>query len=97
MVAADVKNLDDMLLIPAGCELTARHVKVLRTWGISEIQVKAGDAVEELDPLAKLGPERAAKLQEEIKSLFWRFEEANTVQQELFKIMLRRKAAQILA
>ncbi len=93
LVAADVKNMDDMLLIPAGCELTQRHIKVLQTWGVLEVEVELGDETEvETDPLAKMDPAEAAKLAASVKERFWNFDESNPVQLELFQAVLRRAA-----
>lgn len=98
VVAADVRNLEDMLLLPAGCELTARHLKILQTWGIPEIQVESGaDPEAEKDPLERLGPEAAARLEADTLRAFRRLDPANPVQQELFRLILRRKARQLLA
>ena len=38
-VAADVMNLNDMLLMPKGTVLTARHVRLLKTWGVESLQI----------------------------------------------------------
>jgi hypothetical protein len=46
IVARDVKNMDNMLLIPAGCALTSRQITILRAWGVEEIDVAAAQARE---------------------------------------------------
>jgi hypothetical protein len=95
--AADVKNLDDMLLLPAGVELTERHINILRTWGVVEVAVEAAGVQEEpQDPLEQLSPEVAARLQAEVRRLFWEFDEANPVLNEVARLVLRRKARQAL-
>lgn len=97
VVAADVKNLDDMLLIPAGSELTARHIRILRTWGIPEVAVETGGEGEEnTDPLLKLAPETAAKLESDVRSRFWKLDGTNPAQKELLRLTLRRAARQLL-
>ncbi len=93
-VAADVKNMDDMLLIPAGCVLTARHIKILRTWGISEIQTDGED--QGSTTLLTLAPDALAKLDEELRKSFWEFDAPSPAQQEIFKLALRRRARAIL-
>ena len=57
VVASDVKNLDSMLLIPAGCALTERQISILQAWGIGEVEVETAANVEEPDPLSRLAPE----------------------------------------
>jgi hypothetical protein len=96
VTAAEIRNSDDMLLIPSGCELTARHIRVLKTWGIPEIQVEAcGEAEDPSNPLLKLSPEQVAAIESEMRARFWRFDEANPVQQEILKLTVRRRAVQL--
>lgn len=93
VVAVAVKNMDDMLLAPSGCELTERHISILETWGITEVEVEASEETQApVDPLSKLSPERLARLQRELREVFWEFDEANPIQVEIFDLMLRRKA-----
>ena len=93
VVKADVKNLDDMLLIPAGCEMTPKHIKILNAWGIGEVSVEnPGPSEEEPDALAKLSPEAAAKLEAELKQRFWKFDTNDPIQKEVFRLALQRRA-----
>ena len=97
-VARDVKNMDDMLLIPSGCELTARHIDLLHTWGVGEIQVEAGGEGDDAgDPLQRLSPKASEELATELKERFLRCEEPGPVQAEIYQLILRRRAHQILA
>ncbi len=96
VVAADVKNLDDMLLIPSGCELTARHIRILQTWGVPEVMVESGgEDKSHADPLSKLLPEAAARLTSETRAIFWKFDESNSAQKELLRLCILRKARQL--
>jgi len=93
VVAVAVKNMDEMLLAPAGCELTERHISILETWGITEVAVEASEETQApVDPLSKLSPARLARLRQELRDIFWEFDEANPIQAEIFNLMLRRKA-----
>jgi hypothetical protein len=93
-VAADVKNMDDMLLIPAGCVLTARHINILRTWGISEIQTEGEE--QEATTLITIAPEILARLEAELQKLFWQYDPGSSVQREIFQLALRRRARAFL-
>ena len=98
VVTADVKNLDDMLLIPAGCPLTEKHIDILRAWGIPEVQVdSAGETAETVDPLQLLSPEGLASLEAEVRQRFWKFDETSPVQREMLRLVLRRQARHLLA
>jgi len=97
VVAADIKNLDDMLLIPAGAELSPRHIKVLMTWGISEVQIEASDTgIESSDPLASIPPEVTEKVTAEIRGCFRTLDDASKVQQEILRLTIRRRLRQML-
>jgi len=96
VIAADVKNMDGMLLLPAGCALSERQIDVLHAWGVAEVSVEAADGLDSsADPLAKLPPDVAARLAAEVKALFWELDETNPVQQEVFRLVLRRRAKKL--
>jgi hypothetical protein len=97
ITAAEVKNMDNMLLIPANTALTERHINVLNAWGITEIQVQAcADAEEAVDILQRLPKEVLDRLTNELKAVFWSPAEKNPVELEVFMLALRRKARQSL-
>lgn len=90
VVDSDIKNLDGMLLLPAGCELTERHIDILMTWGIMEISIQEtgedqdGDLAE---PPIVIPPE----MESAMKARYWAFDEASPVQQEILRLLLIRK------
>jgi hypothetical protein len=92
VVAKDVKNIDDMLLLPAKCQLAGRQISILKAWGVAEIDVEASDLIENQDPLARLSPEVVAQLTAGVKARFWQADESNPVFAEIFKLMLWRQA-----
>lgn len=95
ITAADVRNMDNMLLIPAGCTLSGRQINILHSWGIEEIEVAATEGVEEsVNPLARLSPEEVERLTAQVKAQFWKLEETDPVQMEIFKLVLYRQARQ---
>ena len=97
VVAVEVRNLDNMLLIPAGCALSGRQIDVLSAWGIAEIQVEAcGGSEDSTDLLQQLPPEKLAQLTRELQAAFWEPVDQSPVQQEVFNLVLRRRAKQAL-
>jgi hypothetical protein len=97
IVTADVRNLDNMLLIPAGCALSGRQIDILSAWGIAEIQVEAcGDSEDFVDLLQQLPPETLEQLTRDLKAAFWEPVDESPVQQEVFNLVLRRRAKQAL-
>lgn len=95
-MTVDVKNMDNMLLIPAGCVLTERHINVFNAWGITEVQVESGGDTEDAgDILKQLPPETLEQLRNELSGIFWDPIDKNVVQAEMFDLVLRRKAKQM--
>jgi hypothetical protein len=94
VVSRDVKNIDNMLLIPSGCVLTARQISILQAWGVNEIDVETSGAGDpgNTDVLAKLSPEALATLTGELKASYWKLEENDPVFMEIFNVLLRRNA-----
>ncbi len=98
VVTADVKNMDDMLLIPAGCELSEKHINILQSWGVTDVEVdSAGSGDASKDPLQQLAPEVLERLKEETKALFWSLNLNNAVEQEVYNLVLRRRVRQMSA
>jgi hypothetical protein len=96
VVTADIKNMDNMLLIPAGCTLTEKHINIFNAWGITEVQVESGgDAEDAGDILQQLPAETLEQLREELTGIFWDPIDNGSVQAEIFDLALRRKAKQI--
>ena len=97
VTASDVKNIDDMLLVPAGCQISARHIKILRTWGVSEVNVvDAGEGEDSMDPVSRLRAEQAARLESEMAALFHGRQADNSVMAELYRLAHRRRASEML-
>lgn len=90
-VAVDVKNMDGMLLLPRGCELTERHIGILEAWGVTEIEVEACETEATTDPLAQLPPETLAALKAELSALFFQPDESNPGFNTVFQAILRRR------
>jgi len=98
VVTAEVKNMDNMLLIPTGCVLTEKHIGILNAWGIAEVQVESGGAAEESgDILQQMPAETLDQIRSELTGIFWDPIDKSTVQAETFDLVLRRKARQIAA
>jgi hypothetical protein len=97
VVARDVKNIDGMLLAPSGCQLSERQIGILQAWGITEVEVEAGEEMAKAhDPLAQLPPETLARITAELRARFWKPDEFGPVPAEIFKLMLTRQARRIL-
>jgi hypothetical protein len=66
-LAAPVKDRMGRLLIPAGAELSERHVGALSAWGIEGIEIEADEAPE---PEVEISPEIEAAARAELQFRF---------------------------
>src|SRR5580693_557824 len=97
VVARDIKNIDGMLLAPSGCELSERQINILQAWGVTEVEVEAGEEMAKShDPLAQLPPETLVKITTELRGRFWKPDEFGPVPAAIFNLMLLRQARRIL-
>lgn len=97
VTARDVKNIDGMLLAPAGCELSERQINILQAWGVTEVTVEASDEqAQACDPLAQLPPETLAQITAKTRSRFWRPDEFGPVAAEIFRVLLVCEARRLL-
>jgi len=97
VVAGDVKNIDGMLLVPAGCTLTERQIGILQAWGVAEVEVAAStETTRQHDPLARLPLAKLAQLTAELQARFWQPDATGPVPEEIFRLMLVRQARQFL-
>ena len=94
ILAADVLNLHGQLLIGTGRQLTARHLEVLKAWGVAAVAV---DAREELPAQAQPSPNaaRISAASEIMRMLFCRQDLTNPVVLELFEVCATRKARRV--
>ena len=97
VVARDVKNIDGMLLVPSGCELSERQIGILQAWGVTELEVEASEELAKAhDPLAQLPPELLAQITADLRARFWQPDQLNPVSADIFKLMLLRQAKRAL-
>jgi len=92
VVSADVKNIDQMLLIPSGCTLTARQIGILQAWGVDNIEVTSAGDSGSADMLETMPADALERLTAEVRASFWKADDADPVFAELFKVILRRRA-----
>jgi hypothetical protein len=92
VVSADIKNMDNMLLIATGVTLSQRQIRILQAWGVTDVEVQDSESAPNLDPLARLTPEVREKMALELKDLFWEADEANPVFEVVYNWILERRA-----
>lgn len=88
VLAADILDKRGRLLVPAGKELAAKHVRALPAWGVSRIEVE-GD---EITPAVELEPWAVEQAAADVDSLFGRVNREHPLFQALTTVCVERFA-----
>lgn len=92
VLSSAVHDRSGRLLLGSGIELTARHLRMLRMWGVLEADIAGiADQAERQAPAAEADPVRLTAAEAELRSLFRNTDLANPVVGELFRLCLLRK------
>ena len=71
ILAKEAKDLNGRVLLAAGTELTEKHLRVFRIWGVSEVEIQGvehEDVVAEVT--ARVEPATLKSAEEEVSRLF---------------------------
>ncbi|HIJ80873.1 MAG TPA: hypothetical protein HPP76_04105 [Desulfuromonadales bacterium] len=94
VLKSEVTDRSGRLLLPAGAELTDKHLNIFRTWGISGADVEREGEEEVVAPVATsddVDPERLAEAQRVVASFFIHNDSQNPFIQELMRICALRQ------
>jgi len=64
-----VFNINGNLLLREGVELTARHISILKAWGVSQVEVDSQEKTDQRKP--ELNPQVLCALQERLRTKFF--------------------------
>lgn len=95
---SDVRDRSGRLLLPQGSELAEKHLKVFRTWGVTEADIiMAADSItsEDSSITINIDPELLAQAEQEIDRLFRNNDPQHPMIHELRKICLERRLANV--
>lgn len=92
-LASEVRDINGRLLCNAGVEITEKHIRIFRTWGVTEADIK-GIKEEDVITRAKeeVAPERLRNAEVELNEIFRYTDPGNPVIKELFHLCVLRKA-----
>ncbi len=94
IVNSDVITNLGRLLLPAGTEITGKHLHVFRTWGITEVDIKsvtkqditAVDAVQ-------INPALLQEVETELNGLFHHTDREHPFINKLYRLCITRKVS----
>jgi hypothetical protein len=93
VLGADVADASGRLLATAGTELTAKHLRVLRAWGVTEASVEGVEREEvEAQAVAELDPQAVAEAEAAAERRFAHNDRGHPAVAELHRVAVRRRA-----
>ncbi|CAK0765216.1 conserved hypothetical protein [Gammaproteobacteria bacterium] len=95
IVAVDVKDRSGRVLVRSGAEITDKHIKMLKTWGIRFIEIVTEDHEVEHKLVINIDPARLAEATDIAKSLFQHTEHEHPAIKELIALSIQRIAQKL--
>lgn len=89
VLASDVKDRNGRVLLSAGSEITERHLRIFKMWGILTVQVHGGEKEE--PPLPKTSApdtEQIKRVEREVAELFCHHDLNHPFIKELFQLAI---------
>ena len=97
VLAADIKNKHGNILIKEGNTLTAKHVLLMKAWGVTEADVVGFDRDQvEKQEMHALSPELIESIEKELRAVFPPFDN-NPVMAEMYRIARKLRLRQASA
>ena len=95
-LAQDVRNKHGNILLKQGDILTEKHIMILKSWGITETDIKDMDKIQlEKRDMESLSVNIIALVEQEVKELFPVFNN-NPVMEEIYRIVKKIKIRQAI-
>lgn len=89
ILSKDIKDRTGRTLLTADMALQEKHIKILKTWGISVVEVQGDEAQADLQEIIEQHPELIEQAQQQVTHLFQHVDQTQTFFNEL--ISLREK------
>ncbi len=93
ILGRDIINRNGLVLLRAGEEITEKHLRILRTWGITEADIKGIEKEKILDKaVAELDPRTLEKATTKAYEIFRHTDHEHPFIKELFRLVTLRLA-----
>jgi hypothetical protein len=97
VLKSNVCDRSGRLLLPSGGELTERHLKIFRTWGVLEADIEGDNCMEAVQDLINedIDPARLAVAEESVRRIFRFNELEHPAIKELMRLCITRKVSDV--
>ena len=92
VLSEDVRDLNTRLLLSKNLKIKSKHIRTLKMWGITEVNVVTDDPVYEETTRKEIDPELLEKVKENTKYLFRHVDIGHPAMQELFRLSVLSKS-----
>ena len=90
ILSSDVKDRGGRALLKAGVELTEKHLKIFKTWGITHIEIEGDDTTTSLQTVINAHPELDAVAQQAAENQFRHTDPDHQLIKELKALWIQR-------
>lgn len=97
VLKSNVCDRSGRMLLPSGGELTDRHLKIFRTWGVLEADIEGDDGVETTQDfiIEDVDPGSLAEAEEQVRCIFRHNEQEHPAIKELMRLCITRKVTDV--
>lgn len=97
VLKSNVCDRSGRMLLPSGGELTERHLKIFRTWGVLEADIEDADGVETSQDFINedVDPVRLAEVEGHVRRIFRRNDLEHPAIKELMRLCITRKVTDV--
>ncbi|CAK0764982.1 conserved hypothetical protein [Gammaproteobacteria bacterium] len=95
IIADNIKDRSGRVLLRSGTELTDKHIKILKTWGIRCIEISGADDAIETTPVIIIDPVLLAKAAKIADTLFQHVDREHSAMKELSALCVQHLAQQL--
>ena len=93
VLSGDIKGLNGRVLMKYGAKISKKHLKILKSWGITEADVQKATKEDIENTGSKdLNPELLDKAEVEVTRLFSHADRSHPAVKELFHLCILRRA-----
>ena len=92
VLSEDVRDLNTRLLLAKDLKIQSKHVRILKMWGITEVNVVTDELDYEETTIKEIDPESLERIEESTKYLFHHVDLEHPAMQELFRLSVLSKS-----
>ncbi len=92
ILADDVRDLNERLLLAKDLKIQPKHIRILKMWGITEVNVTIDEPDYEEIAIKRIDPESLERIEESTKYLFRHVDLEHPAMKELFRLSVLLKS-----